>query len=247
MGDPALAWVQAAGVSARTGGRRFLRKARGLAGVGGRLSKSRETPRFGQTDPRSRQVRYTKEVSMPMVERVDDGWRLPPVERHEDDRLPTDRLPNEPVRAFRLRLAYLHLGPTRSLTKLAGALGRQRSYLGVLSAKWEWPRFASLYDAAEEGRRAGELAEQRKEAVQQHAAAARALPATSSCLFDAARWCGGRLASPACRAASDGDRDANGSGPDAPVIRSAFLDRGVGGTATGPGRGTEDSAKRSSR
>ena len=61
--------------------------------------------------------------------------------------LPFDQQPGEGDKAFSVFAAYLALGPTRSLTKVAKATNRTRDQLAHWSARWRWVARAAAYHA----------------------------------------------------------------------------------------------------
>jgi hypothetical protein len=91
--------------------------------------------------------------------RSEGGKNLPA--RVEAERLPWERQPKEPVRAFHSFAMYRDLGPHRSLSKAAQATGKSLDGLKQLSTKYGWVERAEAYDDDYDRRRREELETER--------------------------------------------------------------------------------------
>lgn len=86
-----------------------------------------------------------------------------------------ERQPGESAQAYEAFCAYRDLGPGRSMTKAARALGR--SGVGTLekhSVRWTWVHRAELYDAENDRAFRHEMATARREMARRHARVATA-------------------------------------------------------------------------
>jgi hypothetical protein len=93
----------------------------------------------------------------------DNGNNLPAT---TGDRRPWEKLPRESFKAFQGFAVFRDMGPSRSLAKVASALGKSKALVEGWSAKHGWVERAEAYDVYVDARwreeREGELGEMRR-------------------------------------------------------------------------------------
>ena len=103
-----------------------------------------------------------------------DPVDLPPVAT-EDETDPWDQRPGEPPGAYAAFLAYLKLGPDRSLEGAAERVGLSKSRVRHLSSRWEWGSRAASWEVEAARRQFQALAREEQAALEQQLREARNL------------------------------------------------------------------------
>ncbi|TAM68311.1 MAG: hypothetical protein EPN50_05040 [Chloroflexota bacterium] len=88
---------------------------------------------------------------------------------------PWEPQPGESSPAFAAFVMYRDLGPGRSITKTAEALGRNRTLIGDWSSRWRWQERIAAWDGELSRRTLDAEADERRAMVKLHARTARAV------------------------------------------------------------------------
>ncbi|HEY8599148.1 MAG TPA: hypothetical protein VIL85_12000 [Thermomicrobiales bacterium] len=91
------------------------------------------------------------------------------------ERLPYDRQPGEPERAYAAFKIFLEREPRDTITGLSRRLSKSRQLLDRWCQQWRWRERAVYYDADQRRQRDDAVAADRAALIQQHAQAARVL------------------------------------------------------------------------